>query len=535
MSKNENITEAPKQEDKIVTRYDRRMQKRKEQEAKDLKEKKITRIVGIVVLAVIVCFIASFPIRNFIALNETYVEVDGEKVTKVEFDYYYNMSLSTYYNQYGMYMSMMGVDLSGDLSMQMYSDTLTWEDFFQQMAVETIKQNKALMKEAKAEGFTFDTGDRWEDYKAMLKSQAAEAAVPVNTFVKASFGSYATLGRIKNIVKDTLFTSAYTEKIMEENMPSDEEIVAHYEANKDDYDSVDFRLVQVDAELPTEPTELADPVEKTNEKKEESTDKAAEGEAAEEEKYEPSEAEIEAAMKEAKKEAEKALKTVATDGELKEDYSKSFANSNYSEWLFDASRKAGDTTMVEDATNHRYYVVAFEKRYLKEDPTANARVIVTEEGDGQAILDEWTKGAATEESFIELFKKYSDDLYSTEDGLYEGMTASMLDEEMAAWLFAEERKDGDTTAIVMEDAADYVMYFKEFGDFEWKLDIQNTLLSTEMSEYMAGLVEGIEVNDPKGNLRYLEVEALLAEQEAAAATESTDAAETAETSATNAK
>ena len=265
MSKNENITEAPNKEEKIVTRYDRRMQKRKEQEAKDLKEKKITRIVGIVVLAVIVCFIASFPIRNFIALNETYVEVDGEKVTKVEFDYYYNMSLSTYYNQYGMYMSMMGVDLSGDLSMQMYSDTLTWEDFFQQMAVETIKQNKALMKEAKAEGFTFDTGDRWEDYKAMLKSQAAEAAVPVNTFVKASFGSYATLGRIKNIVKDTLFTSAYTEKIMEENMPSDEEIVAHYEANKDDYDSVDFRLVQVDAELPTEPTELADPVEKTDE------------------------------------------------------------------------------------------------------------------------------------------------------------------------------------------------------------------------------------------------------------------------------
>ena len=43
------------------------------------------------------------------------------------------------------------------------------------------------------------------------------------------------------------------------------------------------------------------------------------------------------------------------------------------------------------------------------------------------------------------------------------------------------------------------------------------------------------MNDPKGNLRYLEVEALLAEQEAAAATESTDAAETAETSATTAK
>lgn len=528
MSKNENITEAPVQEEKIVTRYDRRMQKRREQEAKDLREKKITRIVGVVILAVIVCFIASFPIRNFIALNETYVEVDGEKVTRVEFDYYYNMSLSTYYNQYGMYMSMMGVDLTADLSAQMYSEYLTWDDFFQQMAVETIKQNKVLMKEAKAEGFTFDVSDKWEDYKVMLKNQAAEAAVPVNTFVKSSFGSYATMGRIKNIVKDTLYTNAYTEKIREENMPSDEEIVAHYEANKDTYDSVDFRLVQVDAKLPTEPTELADSVKET-EKKEEST--TSEGKEAEEEAYKPSEAEIEAAMKEAKKEAEEALKTIATDGDLKEDYSKSYIDSNYNDWLFDASRKAGDTTIVEDTTNYRYYVVAFEKRYLKEIPTVNARVIATEEGDGQAILDEWKKGDATEESFIELFKKYSDDLYSTEDGLYEGMTASMLDEEMATWLFAEDRKDGDTTAIVMEDAADYVIYFKEFGDFKWKLNIQNTLLSADMSAYMADLVEGIEVNDPKGNLYYLVVEEYLAAQETAA-TESIDVTETAESSAT---
>ncbi len=519
MSKNENMTEAPKQEEKIVTRYDRKMQKRREQEAKELKEKKITRIVGIAVLAVIVCFIASFPIRNFIALNETFVEVDGEKVTKVEFDYYYNTAMSSYYNQFGGYMSMMGVDLTADLSTQMYSEYLTWEDFFQQMAVESIKQNKALTKEAKAEGFTFDADSDWEEYKAMLKDMAAEAAVPVNTYVKSSFGSYATLGRIEDIVKGSLYANAYTDKIMEENMPSDEEVQAHYDENKDDYDSVDFRVVQIDAELPTEPTELADPVE---EKKEESTE-TAEGKDAEKEEYVPSEAEIEAAMKEAKKEAEEAEKTVTTEGALREAYLKSYVNSNYSEWLFDDSRKAGDTTIAEDTVNHRYYVVAFEKRYLKEDPTVNARIIITEEGNGQTILDEWTKGAATEESFIELVNKYGDNVYSTEDGLYEGITESMLEEEMAAWLFAEDRKAGDTTAIVMEDAADFVIYFKEQGDFEWKLNIQNTLLGTVMNEYITGLVEDIEVNDPKENLFYLIVEKYLAEQQAA--TDATDATE----------
>ena len=36
----------------------------------------------------------------------------------------------------------------------MYSDTLTWQDYFEQNAVESLKQNKALMAEAKAAGFT---------------------------------------------------------------------------------------------------------------------------------------------------------------------------------------------------------------------------------------------------------------------------------------------------------------------------------------------------------------------------------------------
>ncbi len=481
MSKKENITEAPKQEEKIVTRYDRKMQKRREQAAKDLKEKKRSKIVGIVIAVLIVCFIASFPIRNSITLNEAFIEVDGEKVTRVEFDTYYGLALSSFYSQYGAYLSMMGVDLSQDLSKQMYSDMMSWQDFFQQMTVENIKQDKALLKEAQAEGYTLDVSDRWEEYKAMLKDQASEAGASLNAYVKGSFGSFATLDRIEDTIKNTMYVNAYTEKLMEENIPSDEEIQAYYEANKDEYDSVDFRLTQILAELPKE------------------------------EEKEPTEAEIEAAMKEAKKEADKAEKTIMTEGELREDYSKSLTNISYADWLFDASRKNGDSIVVEDAENNRYYVVGFEKRYLKEEPTANARIIYTEERDGQAILDEWTKGAATEESFIELFEKYSDDQYSTENGLYEDITAGLMDAEMTEWIFAEERKEGDTTAIVSEDAADYVLYFKSKGESEWKINIRNILINTALNERLAGLVEDMEVNDPERNLHYLLLEEFMSE------------------------
>ena len=518
MSKKDNVTETP-QEEKIVTRYDRKMQKRREQEEKDKREQKIIKIVTTVIAAAILALIVSFPIRNIMAVNETYAIVDGEKINKVEFDYYYNAALSNYYNQYGMYLSYMGVDLTGDLTTQWYSDNMTWDQYIEYLAIENFKQNKALVREAKAEGFEYDTAAKWDEYNDMLKEQASEAAVSFNTYIKSCFGTYATMGRLKNIICDSMLASGYSTKISEEKAPTDEEIVAYYEENKDDYDSVDYLLVTVKAELPTEPTELADPVEET-----ESTEEASDAEEAEEEEYEPSEAEIEAAMAEAKKQAEEAEKTVMTEGDLKEDYAKVIVNSNYSDWLFDDARKEGDTTIVEDTSNNRYFVVGFVKKYLPEEPTVNARIIMTSE-DPQAILDEWTAGAATEESFIELYKKYSLDTTSTEDGLYEGLTASGLITEMSDWLFAEDRKAGDTIAITQEgdSATNYVIYYHSQGDVEWKLEIKSTLLSTAMSEYIAEITEGMEVEDPKGNLEYIAIlEAAAAEAEAAAESETAE-------------
>lgn len=132
MSKKEtqNTEQTP---EKIVTRYDRKMQRRKEQKEKALREARISRIVGIVLVALLVCIVASFPIRNWIALNGTYVEVNGEKITKVQFDYHYNISANNFINQYySTYYYYFGIDLRGDLSTMMYSADLTWQDYFEQ-------------------------------------------------------------------------------------------------------------------------------------------------------------------------------------------------------------------------------------------------------------------------------------------------------------------------------------------------------------------------------------------------------------------
>ena len=143
MSKNEKVTENKEQtEQKVMTKYDRKVQKRKEEKEKEKKEERISTAIGIVVLVALVCLVASFPIRTYLATHETYVVVNGEAVNKVEFDYQYNLTKNNYITQYGSYLTYFGLDTSKDLSTQMYSETLTWKDYFEQNAVESLKKPK---------------------------------------------------------------------------------------------------------------------------------------------------------------------------------------------------------------------------------------------------------------------------------------------------------------------------------------------------------------------------------------------------------
>ena len=520
MSKNEKVTENKEQkeqtEQKVMTKYDRKVQKRKEEKEKEKKEERISTAVGIVFLVALVCLVASFPIRTYLATHETYVVINGEKVNKVEFDYAYNTSKNNYITQYGSYLSYFGLDTSKDLSTQMYSDTLTWQDYFEQNAVESLKQNKALMAEAKAAGFTYDTTDEYNTFKETIKTSAAAAGVSDKEYVRSIYGSYATMGRIEEYVKNDMVMNAYYQKLQEDNAPSDDEIQSYYEENKATYDSVDYRLTTIEADLPTEPTELADPVEETAADTTGTTDGTAATDSTQDTAYQPSDAEIAKAMEDAKVLADDAEQTVAKDGEAHENEKKSSVNYLISDWLFDDARKAGDTTVITNDNSHCYYAVAFEKRYLDETPSADVRVIIpTEDKTGEEILEEWKNGAATEDSFAELCKKYTQDTSAVENGgLFEQVTKTGMTEELSNWIFDSSRQAGDTVAITVSDTT-YVLYYIGQDQPEWKINIKNTLVSDTMSQHMQDITADVTVEDPKGKLNYLKVQA---EESAAAET-----------------
>lgn len=468
-------------EEKVVTKYDLKMQKRKEEKAKEEKEKRITSGITIVVLLALVCFVLSFPIRTYLVQNGTYVTVGGEDLTKVAFDYSYNVVVNNYVASYSSYLSYFGLDPSKDLSTQTYSGEMSWKDYFEEMTIESIKRNKSLKADAAKAGFTYDTTEDYNRFVENQKAAATAAGVSLKAYVADNYGEYATLDRIKPSVEEALFVAAYYDKITKDRLPAEAEVQAVYDENPADYDSVDYYIHQIDAEIP-----------------EEATDE-----------------QIENAMKAAKADADKALAEVKTEDNLLTDMNKSGVNSILAAWLFDDSRKSGDKEVLEDAANHRYYCVQLDKRYLNQNPTADIRVLVADSQDqAKEIFDAWKNAGANEEAFIKLCDGDYYENAVADGGLIEGMARTEdLYEDLLNWIFDKDRKQGDCDVVNIAGVADFVVYYVGENKPEWYGTISGNLQSTAVNEYVSALTDTCTVSDPKGRLKYIKIRAA---QEAAA-------------------
>lgn len=468
------------EEKKVITKYDRKMQKRKEEAERAKKEQLKSKVTGIVIVALIAAFILSFPIRSAIALHSAYITVNGEKITQLEFDYNYALAKISYLNSDAGYFVSMYMDPT-TLDSQMYTDTMTFGDYFKQIAAEQIVSTKALKAAAEAENFTYDTTEEYEASIADMKLAAEAEGVSLKQYIKTVYGELATKSRLEDIMKELVYTSAFYEKKAEELMPSVDEITAYYEENKASYDSIDYHMSIVEADLPTTTTDASN------------TEVA----------YEPTDEEVATAMAEAKKKAEEAAKTVAKDGEgyTNVNQQNTYINSLITDFLFNESRKPGDTYIAEDTENNRYLVVSFDGRYRDETPTVDARVVISSTMDSQAMLDEWKAGAATEESFIELVGKYDES--GAIKGLQEGIITSNLPDAMKAWMNDDARQNGDTFAINVEGDANYVIYYLDESDPSWQVYIRSTLLGETMNDYVDEISAECTIEDPKGRLVYL--------------------------------
>ncbi|MBD5471642.1 MAG: hypothetical protein HDR20_01685 [Lachnospiraceae bacterium] len=344
-------------EQKVMTKYDRKMEERRIQKEKDKKEEKrikiIASVVGIVLIAAIVISVVRPIVVKQMALNGTYIQIGSYNISQLEYDYYYYTVLNNNADMLSYY----GLDTSADLSAYMISEDMSFKDMYDNMAVEQIQQVKAVADEARKNGFVYDAETEYKSYMDSLNSFVEAQGFDLKEYYKETYGPYATVSNIVPFEKERMLVSAYSQELLEQNKPADEEVKAYYEEHKTDYDKVDYRSYIFTADLEADASEeaVAEAMEKS---------KADAGEMAKSRKEGTDFNEL--CLSYASEESKENYEDPENDYSLAEGRYRSSITTVMADWLYDDARTEGDIEVLEDANSNRYYVVEFIKRYYDE-------------------------------------------------------------------------------------------------------------------------------------------------------------------------
>ncbi len=338
--------------EKVVTKYDRKMQKRKEEERKEAKRRFITKWVCIAIAAGIILGCGTAAGLKLNSIYNNYIKVNDDKISQIEFDFYYGIAKSNNLNTtlYGSmtygdyYTSYMGYKTSQSDKSQEYSTDYTWYDFFANSAVSTIKETKALLEDADTNGFIYDSADAdYDEFIGKIKDAASEADTSYSDYLKQIFGKRATEKRVKEFLKDYLKSTAYQEHLTETLAATDSEVSAYYEDNKDTYDKFEYRIFTVKAD-----SSDSDDMDVAKNK----ANAFAAGVSTELD-----------FISQCRVYAEAGDETYADDeASLVSETKKSNVEEACADWIASSDRKEGDLTVIEDDDNSCFYIVYYISR-----------------------------------------------------------------------------------------------------------------------------------------------------------------------------
>lgn len=363
MAKNQKpeVKTEQKEGQKVQTKYDRKMEARRLQEEKDKRDAQVFKVVSRLVIAVVIVGIVAgigvSAFNRYNTLHGTFIKIGDKKVTELEFDYYYNATKNNYLTSYSALLPYMGIDVTGNFEDDLYTDQLTWRDYFRQSAAEQMRQVYALVEDARASGFVYDDSQDYADAVASLRQGAASTGNSLAEYYRSAFGRYATQSNVEPFIKNGLLASAYYGELIEANVPTDEEIIAYYQENVLDYDKVDYRSFVFTADLDADAAE-----EQITGAMDELKKKA---DAFMKERQAGSDFE-ELCIANADEESKESYEDTETEYSLTEGRYYMSTPSAIADWLYEDGRKEGDIAVLEDESNHQYYVVEFVNRYYDE-------------------------------------------------------------------------------------------------------------------------------------------------------------------------
>ncbi len=460
-------------------------------------ERKSNILYSTVAIAFVVIAAALLVYNSgIIQRNQTAVTLDGQKYTVPQTAYYYQSICNNY-------ASMLGQEYLQSMKSQAYDGDKTWNDYFKEQAVESMKFVHAAKTAAAAANVTLEAADE-ETIKANIdgiKSAAAAGGYSYGAYLKALYGPTMTGSIFESCLRDQVIASKYATQYSDETFVyTDEEIQAHYDENKDSYDVIDGAYVTVSGTPEIKTDDEGNTVEATDE------EKAAALEAAKEK----AQAILDAYS------SGKDLEAAASANDATVSTTIPSASSVAGGWFFDEARKGGDAEVIADEDNSQYYVAVFNSRERDETLDYNVRhILVTAENldlpEGQEAEDDQIKAKAetllaswdgTEEGFETLANENSKDGGSnTNGGLYENVAKGSMVAAFQDWCYEDGRQPGDT-GIVKSNYGYHIMYFVGYGDTEyWHYACENDMRNEAVAEWQTTMTNGVAAEIANGGMK----------------------------------
>ena len=459
-------------------------------------------------IAVVFVLVAAAAIiwrSNIIPRTVTAVNVNGEKYTAAELNFYYQNAYQNFLNTYSDMLSYVGLNPNKPLESQNISDETaelmglekggTWHDFFMDQALTQIATVQAVLEEAETNGFTYPASvqTQYDDSMAALEETAKASGVSAQKYIQTNLGAVMTEKIYWPADQSRMLQyGAYVDAVEQGMTYTSDELEAAYAKAPNNYDLVSCEIVSISGAAESTTDADGKTVPPTDEEKEAA--KAAAKKAADE---------MLAAYRSGKD--LKALAEANEKASYHERDDAAYSGDAVTEWLFDDARKAGDSSVVESGGS-TYYVVVYYDRFRDEYDTINVRHILiapempelSKEDEGyedevaklkaeavtkaEDLLAEWKAGEATEDSFAALAMEHSADGSKYDGGLYTQVYEGQMVPAFNDWCFDDSRKAGDTDVVETNYGA-HVMYFSGKDLPRWETLVTSDLRTEDLNAW----------------------------------------------------
>ncbi len=422
---------------------------------------------------------------------QTAAKSENFEVNGVMMSYFFNSAVS----QYSSYFSVLGVDTTKSLKGQAFSADQSWFDYFAESTKQTVGELLSLCEYAKANGIelTDEAKTSVDDTIKTIETNAALSGYSLEQYLLLAFGSGMKVKDVRACLELSALAELAYDAYIESLDYTDEELQAYYEANKEEFDGIDYLAYTIPASTFTV---YGEDGEATSETADDIAAAKAEAEKfAAATSVDEFKSLIVAHLNEyhADHEGHSELENDQTADEayVRHAVADSLTDEELSTWAFAAA--VGDTRIEpnEDGDEFTVYFIA-KTAYRDEEQNRDVRHILfsssTYEDSTKAdeIFAELEAADFSDEKWNEFFEEYNEDPGSEDTmGVYEEVAIGQRTNTFNAWLFDEDRKVGDR-AVVETTNGWHIMEYLGLGE---KLAWQTNANESKQSDDYTAMIE----------------------------------------------